>query len=169
MGIAALVAWLLTAVGGFYMLATWITKGGPRQPRTTRFPPAVIFGHFALAVIGLVIWIIYLVSDADALAWVAFALLIPVAALGFVMLVRWIPTYRAHTPRPRSGHAPPWARTRQKTRRRCPRNTSPSSSSPATVCSLRSPRCWCSSPRWGSVAVETDTDRLPIGWSRGGR
>ncbi|QTJ70243.1 hypothetical protein HYG77_32245 (plasmid) [Rhodococcus sp. ZPP] len=98
MGIAALVAWLLTAVGGFYMLATWITKGGPRQPRTTRFPPAVIFGHFALAVIGLVIWIIYLVSDADALAWVAFALLIPVAALGFVMLVRWIPTYRAHTP-----------------------------------------------------------------------
>lgn len=95
MGIAALVTWLLTAVGGFYMLATWIAKGGTRPPRTSHFPPALIFGHFALAVVGLVVWIVYLVVDEVALAWIAFGLLIPVALLGFAMLVRWIPTYRA--------------------------------------------------------------------------
>ncbi|MGW0177113.1 hypothetical protein ACWDUM_25085 [Rhodococcus sp. NPDC003322] len=95
MGVAALVTWLLTAVGGFYMLATWIAKGGSRQPHGSHFPPALIFGHFALAVIGLIVWIVYLVADKDAVAWIAFVLLIPVALLGFAMLVRWIPTYRA--------------------------------------------------------------------------
>jgi hypothetical protein len=97
MGIAALVTWLLTAVGGFFMLGVWITKGGARTPRTSHFPPALIFGHFALAVAGLVVWIGYLVADQDTLAWIAFGLLIPVALLGFVMLARWIPTYRGRT------------------------------------------------------------------------
>ncbi|TQC41320.1 hypothetical protein EEB14_55615 [Rhodococcus sp. WS4] len=95
MGIAALITWLLTAVGGFYMLSVWIAKGGPRRPSASHFPPALIFGHLALAVVGLVLWIIYLLTDTDALAWVAFIVLLPVAALGFTMLVRWIPSYRA--------------------------------------------------------------------------
>ncbi|MDT2007897.1 hypothetical protein FXW78_33035 [Rhodococcus opacus] len=97
MGIAALVTWLLTAVGGFYMLSVWISKGGTRRPGATRFPPAVIFGHFALAVVGLVLWIIYLVTDTDALAWAAFIVLLPVAVLGFTMLVRWLPSFRARS------------------------------------------------------------------------
>lgn len=97
MGIAALVTWLLTAAGGFYLLATWIAKGGVRTPRTSHFPPAVTFGHFALAAAGLVVWIIYLIADKQALAWAAFVLMIPVALLGFFMLARWIPTYRART------------------------------------------------------------------------
>lgn len=92
MGIVALVAWLLTAIGGFYLLATWITKGGTKS---SRFPAPVIFGHFALAAVGLVVWIIYLVANVTALAWVAFVLLVPVALLGFTMLARWVPTYRA--------------------------------------------------------------------------
>ncbi|MFC7451349.1 hypothetical protein [Rhodococcus daqingensis] len=95
MGIAALVTWLLTAAGGFFLLATWITKGGARQPRNSHFPPALIFGHFALAVVGLIVWIVYLIGDNDALAWTAFVLLVPVALLGFAMLIRWLPTYRA--------------------------------------------------------------------------
>jgi hypothetical protein len=95
MSIAALIAWLVTAVGGFVLLGTWIAKGGTRTPRTSHFPPAVIFGHFALAAAGLVVWIIYLVIAKPVLAWVGFALLVPVALLGFTMLFRWIPTYRA--------------------------------------------------------------------------
>lgn len=95
MGIAALVTWLLTAAGGFFLLATWIAKGGARQPRSSHFPPALIFGHFALAVVGLIVWIVYLIGDDDAFAWAAFVLLVPVALLGFAMLIRWIPTYRA--------------------------------------------------------------------------
>jgi len=94
MAVAALITWLATALGGFYMLGTWLAKGGTRTPRTTRLPAPVIFGHFALAAAGLVIWIIFLIADKNGLAWTAFVLMIPVALLGFVMLLRWIPTYR---------------------------------------------------------------------------
>lgn len=97
MAVAALVTWLITAVGGFYLLFTWISNGGPRKPSTSHFPPALIFGHFALAAIGLVLWIIYVIVDSDVLAWIAFILLVPVALLGFTMLFRWLPTYRTRT------------------------------------------------------------------------
>jgi hypothetical protein len=99
MDIAALITWLVTALGGFYMLGTWIARGGLRQQKTgdTRLPAPVAFGHFALAAAGLVVWIIYLVSDSKALAWTAFGLLIPVALLGFFMFARWIPVYRSRT------------------------------------------------------------------------
>jgi len=95
MAVAALITWLLTAVGGFVMLGMWIAKGGLRQPRTSHFPPVVIFGHFALAAAGLVVWIVYLLLATQSLAWISFVLLLPVALLGFVMLFRWIPVHRA--------------------------------------------------------------------------
>ncbi|GHD24393.1 hypothetical protein [Streptomyces galbus] len=96
MDIAALITWVITALGGFYMLGTWIQRGGIRQQQsgTSRLPAPVIFGHFALAAIGLVVWIIYVIADKGALAWTSFGLLLPVALLGFVMLARWIPVYR---------------------------------------------------------------------------
>jgi hypothetical protein len=95
MNVAALVVWVLTAGGGFYLLATWIAKGGARSPSSSQLPPALIFGHFALAAVGLVVWIVFVIAGSKALAWIAFALLVPVALLGFAMLARWIPTYRA--------------------------------------------------------------------------
>jgi hypothetical protein len=96
MDIAALILWIITAAGGFYLLATWIGKGGLRQqdPSLSKFPPALIFGHFLLAVVGLIVWIIYLVADKQAWAWIAFILLLLIAALGFTMLLRWVPGYR---------------------------------------------------------------------------
>jgi len=94
MDIAALITWILTALGGFFLLATWIRNGGHRQPSSSRFPPPLIFGHFGLAAAGLIVWIIYVVNDSDALAWIAFILLVPVALLGFTMFARWLPTYR---------------------------------------------------------------------------
>ncbi|MEU6553419.1 hypothetical protein ABZ915_24535 [Streptomyces sp. NPDC046915] len=96
MDIAALIAWLVTALGGFYMLGTWIQRGGIRQQQSgaSRLPAPVVFGHFALAAVGLVVWIVYVVADKGGLAWTAFGLLLPVALLGFVMLGRWLPVYR---------------------------------------------------------------------------
>ncbi|XRQ05212.1 hypothetical protein ACN3XK_52955 [Actinomadura welshii] len=102
MSIAALIAWLATAAGGFYMLGTWIAKGGTREGGS-RFPVPVIFGHFLLAATGLVIWVIYLFADSDALAWTAFALLLPVALLGFVMFARWLAVTRTPTVRTTTG------------------------------------------------------------------
>lgn len=96
MALAALVTWLITAVGGFVMLGTWIAKGGLKE-NNSHLPPVVIFGHLALAAIGLVAWIIYVITDNHAIAWTGFVLLLPVAVLGFVMLFRWIPVLRAQT------------------------------------------------------------------------
>jgi len=96
--VAALILWLITAGGGFYLLGTWLVKGGARpQPAGagSRFPPAVIFGHFALAAAGLIVWIVYLVTVNNALAWTAFVIIAVVALLGFTMFARWIPTFRA--------------------------------------------------------------------------
>jgi hypothetical protein len=92
MDVAALILWLVTAVGGFVLLGTWLQKGGLRQQETgeSRFPPALIFGHFLLAAAGLVVWILFVASDeSSGLAWTAFVLLLPVALLGFAMLARW--------------------------------------------------------------------------------
>jgi len=98
MAVAALIAWVVTALGGFYLLGTWIQHGGHRRTAgasNSSFPPGLIFGHFALAAIGLVLWIIYLITDTTGLAWISFGLLVVIALLGFGMLFRWLPTYRA--------------------------------------------------------------------------
>ena len=85
----ALVTWIATAGAGFVMLAIWISRGGMRQRDRGRIRPALILSHFALAAAGLVIWIIYLASDEDALAWIAVAILGVVALLGFTMFFIW--------------------------------------------------------------------------------
>lgn len=88
---AALATWLLTASGGFVLLATWLANGGLTRRRATgsRIRPALILPHFGLAATGLVVWIVYAVADADALAWVAFAVLAVVATIGWTMFGIW--------------------------------------------------------------------------------
>ena len=96
MNVAALIAWLVTALGGFYLLGKWLAGGGARQQHggTSRFPVPVIFGHFLLAAAGLIVWIVFLLAHTKALAWIAFVILVPVALLGFTMFFRWIGVHR---------------------------------------------------------------------------
>src|ERR671932_1403244 len=88
---AALISWVLTAGGGFVLLSIWLRRGGMRQQQESgnRIRPPLILSHFLLAATGLVIWIIYLAADKDALAWIAFVLLAIVALLGFTMFAIW--------------------------------------------------------------------------------
>jgi hypothetical protein len=95
MEVAALITWVVTALGGFVLLGTWLSRGGLRERGASRFPPALILGHFLLAAGGLVLWIVYLATDTDSLAWIAFAALLVVALLGFTMLARWLQGRRA--------------------------------------------------------------------------
>jgi hypothetical protein len=101
---AALIAWILTAGGGFVMLAIWLGNGGMEQDRPTSaggnplVRPPLILGHFGLAATGLVLWIIYVASDSDALAWIAFVLLLIVALLGFTMFGIWLRQRSARAP-----------------------------------------------------------------------
>jgi hypothetical protein len=89
---AALITWVLTAGGGFFMLAVWLKHGGMQQSDGpgARIRAGRILSHFGLAAAGLVIWIIYLASDSDVLAWIAFAVVAIVALLGFSMLAIWL-------------------------------------------------------------------------------
>ena len=88
---AALITWVLTAGGGFVLLSVWLSRGGMRQQQEAgnRIRPPLILSHFLLAATGLVIWIIYIVSDSDALAWIAFVVLGVVALLGWTMFAIW--------------------------------------------------------------------------------
>jgi len=93
MDVAALVTWIVTAGFGFSMLTLWVRGGGTRTEgmtaTTSHFRPPVVFGHFTIAVIGLVLWIIYLLTDTTALAWIAFGVLVAVAILGETLVIRW--------------------------------------------------------------------------------
>jgi manganese efflux pump family protein len=96
---ASLIAWLLTAGGGFVLLSIWVMRGGMRQQHESgkRIRPPLILSHFLLAAIGLVVWIVYLFNDSDALAWIAFAMLVIVAVLGWTMFAIWIRRRQAET------------------------------------------------------------------------
>jgi hypothetical protein len=87
----ALVAWLLTAGGGFILLSIWAGRGGMQQGREpgSRIRPPLILSHFLLAATGLVLWIIYVFTDTGALAWIALAILVVVAVLGWTMFGIW--------------------------------------------------------------------------------
>src|SRR4051812_7675552 len=97
---AALITWVLTAGGGFFMLGLWLKHNGMRQSEQpgTRIRANRILSHFVLAATGLVLWIIYVATDSELLAWIAFALLALVALLGFSMLATWLAQRGRTTP-----------------------------------------------------------------------
>ena len=88
----ALVTWVLTAGGGFFLLGLWLKNGGMQQSDQpgARIRAARVLTHFGLAATGLVLWIIYVASSSSALAWIAFVILLVVAVIGFTMLAIWM-------------------------------------------------------------------------------
>jgi hypothetical protein len=87
---AALITWVVTAGGGFVLLALWLKHGGMQQRDRGRIRPPLILGHFALAAAGLVLWIVYVAVNKSTVAWIAFALLLVVALIGFTMFGIWL-------------------------------------------------------------------------------
>ena len=93
MAVAALVAWVLTASIGAYMLRTWVARGGLRRQRATGVgvPPAVVFGHASAALTGLVIWAGFVKTNWEPLAWLGVALITAAIALGVCTVTLWTP------------------------------------------------------------------------------
>ena len=87
LGVAALIAWLVTVGLGVSMMARWITQARRRgpQPRAGR-GPVLNFTHFGLALTGLLAWISYLATGVTGLAWAACGLLLAVASLGMALV-----------------------------------------------------------------------------------
>jgi hypothetical protein len=94
-----LCAWLLTAGLGGYLAMVWVRHGGLRQrtPGVTRLPLWLVLGHVALAVAGLAAWTAYVVGGVRSSAWAACAVVLIVAAFGFMMLLRWLPSSGRHS------------------------------------------------------------------------
>ena len=92
-GLAALIAWLLTAGIGGYMLRTWVVRGGLRRQRATGVgvPPGVVFGHASAALAGLTVWISYLSSGWRPLAWIGVVLVCAAICLGICTVTLWTP------------------------------------------------------------------------------
>ncbi len=93
LAIAAVTAWVLTASIGVYMLRTWVARGGLRRQRATGVgvPPAVVFGHASAALTGLVVWIVFVKTDWDPLAWLGVALIGAAISLGVCTVTLWTP------------------------------------------------------------------------------
>jgi hypothetical protein len=90
--IAALAAWLATAIPGGYLLAGWLVGDGRR--RVIRKPgrqSAVPLAHAGLAVTGLLIWIAFTVTRTAALAWTDVGLTWTIAGLGMATLLAGSP------------------------------------------------------------------------------
>jgi len=93
MAIAAAIAWVLTVSLGVYMLRTWVTRGGLRRQRATGVgvPPAVVFGHASAALTGLLIWLGFIQTGWDPLAWFGVTLITGTIALGICTVTLWTP------------------------------------------------------------------------------
>jgi hypothetical protein len=93
MAIAAMIAWVLTASIGAYMLRTWVTRGGLRRQRATGagVPPAVVFGHASAALTGLLIWLGFVDTGLDLLAWLGVMVVTGAIALGVCTVTLWTP------------------------------------------------------------------------------
>ena len=132
MDIAALIAWLVTAGSGGYLLGSWLSHGGTLRSRVggTGSPPVVIIGHFGLALAGLVIWVVYLIAGWAALAWTAVGVLLPVAGLGMAALTIGLPGLPS-LPRPPGRPVPAVASTT--TRAAPPRAAPPRALPPPAV------------------------------------
>jgi hypothetical protein len=113
-GVAALVSWLITAVLGGLLVLLWVARsasqGRGRRLTYGRPPPYIprplVVSHVTLAGSGLAIWVVYLVRDADQLAWVTLGMLVPVALLGYGMFIRWLGSRRARQVARASSRAP---------------------------------------------------------------
>jgi hypothetical protein len=89
---AALGAWILSAAVGAYLMVVWTAHGGlvHQATKVTRFPVLVMVGHPLGAMIGMAVWVGYLVTGHAAYAWAAFAALIIVIIKGVLLFTRWL-------------------------------------------------------------------------------
>jgi manganese efflux pump family protein len=94
--IAALLVWLATAAAGGYLLLSWLRAGGSLRRRTaSSAPPAVTIGHAGGGLLGLTLWIVFMLTGWGPLAWVSLVTMLPVAGLGMGVLALGLPAAAA--------------------------------------------------------------------------
>jgi hypothetical protein len=107
MSVFALVTWVITVLGGLFLLAIWLIEYDPdfQRAAATRLPVPVISSHATLAVCGLIVWVTYLITGQDQFAYATLGILAGVVALGVTMAIRWVRVYRTTEARPKRSAA----------------------------------------------------------------
>ena len=97
MGVAALICWFITALAGLYLVAVWLIENdvGEQGTVASRLPGPVILAHVLLALTGLIVWVVHLLSGSASWGWAAVGILAIIATLGLTMFTRWIPVHAA--------------------------------------------------------------------------
>ena len=92
MNIGALLAFMATGLSGLFLLATWMGTGGHLRAasRPSRLPNTIVFAHAGLASASFVLWVLYVVLETAALAWLAGGVVVAVITLGVGMFWRWV-------------------------------------------------------------------------------
>jgi hypothetical protein len=75
------------------MLRSLARHGALRRQRSVRdgLSPRVLYGHFSLALSGLLVWAAFLATGWGPLTWVAVILLTPAIGLGICTVTLWTP------------------------------------------------------------------------------
>jgi len=96
MSIVSLIMWIITAGFGLYLLTIWLIEYDKdfQAAAATRLPPPVVAVHALAAVVGLVLWIAYLIWNNHKLAWYSLIAIGAAAAFGLIMGIRWASVYR---------------------------------------------------------------------------
>jgi manganese efflux pump family protein len=90
--IAAMAVWIVTVIIGAYLLASGISNEHRQAPAdgapgAAGGHPLLEFCHPALGLIGLMLWIFFVVTDHPAFAWIAFGTLAVTALAGTTWLI----------------------------------------------------------------------------------
>ena len=93
LAVAAVIAWVVTASIGVYMLRTWIVRGGLRRQRATGVgvPPALVFSHAGAALTGLLVWAGFVKTEWDPLGWLGVGLVTTAIGFGVCTVTLWTP------------------------------------------------------------------------------
>jgi hypothetical protein len=97
MSVVAMFTWMATIAAGLILLVIWIIEYDPefQSAAATRLPVPVLSLHAFLGLIGIMLWVSYLLLRQERLAWATVCALGAVAVLGLVMAARWLTVYRA--------------------------------------------------------------------------
>jgi hypothetical protein len=97
MSVVAMFTWMATIAAGLVLFVIWIIEYDSefQSAAKTRLPVPVISLHAVLGLIGIMLWVSYLLLGQERLAWATVCALGAVAVLGLVMAARWLGVYRA--------------------------------------------------------------------------
>jgi len=100
---------IVTVLAGLFLLAIWLIEYDPEFQRSaaTRLPVPVISTHALLAIGGVGVWVMYLITDVKTRAYRTLAVLTVVVTFGLVMAVRWVGVYRTRAYSPSRAVATP--------------------------------------------------------------